>query len=97
MVHTSTALLATGNTDTPYRSLIYLACSQSPHGGFCQNFWINGQPYWTGVQLDEVSFAILLAWRDKRPALRDFDPYPMVRRAAAFLVAARGRPRLKAA
>jgi glucoamylase len=87
MVHTATALLASGNTDTPYRTLSYLACSQAAHGGFYQNFWIDGQPYWTGVQLDQVSFAILLAWRLKRAgALRDFDPYPMVRCAAAFLV-----------
>ncbi|REK12737.1 MAG: glucan 1,4-alpha-glucosidase [Planctomycetota bacterium] len=87
MVHSSTALLATGNTATPYRSLVYLACTQNPDGGFGQNFWINGDPYWHGVQLDEVSFAILLAWRVKQAgALRDFDPYPMVLRAAGYLV-----------
>ncbi|MEX2112802.1 MAG: glycoside hydrolase family 15 protein [Pirellulales bacterium] len=87
MVHTTTALLASGNTDTPYRALIYLACTQCEHGGFYQNFWIDGQPYWTGVQLDQVSFAVLLAWRLHRAgALREFDPYQMVRRAATFLV-----------
>ena len=87
MVHSSTALLASGNTATPYRSLIYLACSQAQHGGFYQNFWIDGDPYWTGVQLDEVSFAILLAWRVQQAgALGEFDPYPMVLRAAGFLV-----------
>jgi glucoamylase len=87
MVHTTTALLASGNTDTPYRSLIYLACGQCDNGGFYQNFWIEGQPYWTGVQLDQVSFAMLLAWRLHRAnALRDFDPYPMMKRAASFLV-----------
>jgi len=87
MVHASTALLAGGNTDTPYRSLIYLACCQSQHGGFHQNFWINGDPYWTGIQLDQVSFAILLAWRVKQAqALQEFDPYPMVLSAASFLV-----------
>jgi glucoamylase len=87
MVHTATALLATGNTATPYRSLVYLACTQNSDGGFHQNFWINGEPYWTGVQLDEVSFAILLAWRvQQAKALRKFDPYPMVLRAAGYLV-----------
>ncbi len=87
MVHSATALLATGNTITPYRSLIYLACSQEPGGGFHQNFWINGDPYWDGVQLDEVSFTVLLAWRVKQAgALDRFDPYPMVLRAAAYLV-----------
>jgi glucoamylase len=87
LVHSSTALLATGNDATPYRSLVYLACTQSPDGGFHQNFWINGEAYWSGVQLDEVSFAILLAWRVKQAgALREFDPYPMVLRAAGYLV-----------
>ncbi|HTM56279.1 MAG TPA: glycoside hydrolase family 15 protein [Pirellulales bacterium] len=87
LVHSATALLACGSTATAYRSLIYLACCQSPDGGFYQSFWIDGQPYWTGVQLDQVSFAILLAWRlQQAGALRDFDCYPMVRRAAAFLL-----------
>jgi glucoamylase len=87
MVHSSTALLATGNTATPYRSLVYLACTQEPSGGFHQNFWISGEAYWSGIQLDEVSFAVLLAWRVKQAqALRDFDPYPMVLAAAGYLV-----------
>ena len=30
---------------------------------FAQNFWIDGTPYWTGIQLDEVAFPIMLAWR----------------------------------
>ena len=79
--------MATGNTDTPYRSLIYLASCQAADGGFFQNFWIDGRPYWTGVQLDQASFAILLAWRlYKAGALREFDPYDMVLRAATFLM-----------
>lgn len=73
MVNSTIGLLASGNTDTPLRALIYLACSQRPGGGFHQNFWINGEPYWRGIQLDEVAFPILLAWklRDAN-ALRDF-------------------------
>ncbi len=87
LVQSSTGLLASGNTDASYRSLVYLASSQTATGGFHQNFWIDGDPYWTGIQLDEVSFAILLAHRVKvAGALHDFDPYPMVLRAAAFLV-----------
>ncbi|HUG44844.1 MAG TPA: glycoside hydrolase family 15 protein [Acidobacteriota bacterium] len=87
MVNSATGLLAAGNTETPLRSLIYLACSQLPDGGFHQNFWINGDPYWTGIQLDEVAFPIMLAWRlHEADALRDFDPYPMVLRAARYLV-----------
>lgn len=87
MVHSATGLLAAGNTDTPLRALIYLATSQRPDGGFYQNFWLNGEPYWQGIQLDEVAFPILLAWRLHRmQALREFDPYYMVLRAAAYLI-----------
>ncbi len=87
MVNSATGLLAAGNTDTPFRALIYLATSQRPDGGFFQNFWLNGEPYWHGIQLDEVGFPILLAWRLYRlNALREFDPYPMVLGAAAYLI-----------
>ena len=86
MVNSVTGLLACGATATAFRALIYLACSQQPDGGFAQNFWINGVPYWRGIQLDQVAFPIMLAWRLwKAEALGDFDPYPMVKAAAGFL------------
>lgn len=87
MVNSATGLLAAGNTATPFRALIYLACSQQSDGGFHQNFWIDGDPYWTGIQLDEVAFPILLAWKLHRlDALQDFDPWPMVKAAAGYLI-----------
>jgi len=92
MVNSATAMLAAGDRITPLRALIYLTVSQQDgsrdeDGGFSQNFWINGDPYWHGVQLDETAYPILLAWRLKREnALENFDPYPMVLRAAAYLV-----------
>jgi glucoamylase len=87
MVNSATALLACGDHVTPLRALIYLACSQQPDGGFPQNFWIDGTPYWKGVQLDEVAFPIMLAWRLwKEDALEEFDPWPMVKAAASYLI-----------
>jgi glucoamylase len=87
MVNSATAMLAAGDRASPLRALIYLDVSQEENGGFSQNFWINGEPYWKGIQLDEVAFPIILAWRLKlENALQDFDPYPMVLRAAAYLV-----------
>jgi glucoamylase len=87
MVNSANAMLAAGDCATPIRALIYLDVCQEENGGFAQNFWIDGEPYWRGIQLDEVAFPILLAWRLKREnALQDFDPYPMVSRAAAYLV-----------
>lgn len=87
MVNSMTALLASGAKETARRALVYLACSQQPDGGFAQNFWIDGTPYWCGIQLDEVAFPIMLAWRLwKSGDLEDFDPYPMVRSGAGFLI-----------
>jgi glucoamylase len=87
MVNSAAAMLAAGDCTTPLRALIYLSVSQQENGGFAQNFWIDGDPYWRGVQLDEVAFPILLAWRiGREKALQDFDPYPMVLRAAAYLI-----------
>ncbi len=87
MVNSATGLLAAGDMVTPLRALIYLACTQQKDGGFPQNFWVDGQPYWTGIQLDEVAFPIILAWRlHKAGAVAQFDPYAMVLAAAGFLI-----------
>ena len=87
MVKCVTALLAVGDLHTPLRALIYLAVSQRGHGGFYQNFWIDGRPHWRGIQLDGVALPVLLAWRLwKLDALGNFDPYSMVRRACGFLI-----------
>ena len=56
MVNSALALLACDDKATPLRALVYLACSQQSDGGFAQNFWIDGGPYWQGIQLDEVAF-----------------------------------------
>ena len=87
MVQTASALLACGREETALRALVYLACTQKPDGGFAQNFWVDGRPYWSGEQLDEVAFPIILAWRLwKANGLGDMDVFPFVERAAGFLV-----------
>ncbi len=87
MVQSATALLACGRTENALRALIYLACTQRADGGFAQNFWVDGTAYWTGIQLDEVAFPIMLAWRLwKLHGLGEFDVVPFVERAAGFLV-----------
>jgi len=87
MVNSASGTLAAGDKDTPLRALIYLAVCQQKDGGFPQNFWIDGNPYWRGTQLDEVAFPVILAWMlHDAKALKEFDPYPMVLRAAGFLV-----------
>jgi glucoamylase len=87
MVQTATALLACGRAETARRALVYLACTQQPNGGFAQNFWVDGHPYWSGLQLDEVAFPLILAWRLwKTNGMGEMDIFPFVERAAGFLV-----------
>jgi glucoamylase len=87
MVQTATALLACGHTESPLRALIWLTCVQAADGSLPQNSSISGEAYWRGIQLDEVAMPILLAWRlQQAGALRQFDPWPLVSRAARYLI-----------
>ena len=87
LVQAATALLAAGDVATPLRVLVYLAVSQRADGGVFQNFWIDGRPYWDGVQLDEVAFPIVLAWRlQQANGLGGFDPTAMAAAACGFLM-----------
>ena len=87
MVQTATALMAVGRNETALRALVYLICAQRPDGSFAQNFWVNGIPYWSGMQLDEVAFPIILAWRLwKQNALDIVNIFPFVERAAGCLL-----------
>ena len=87
LVQSATALLAAGDIQTAFRALVYLAVNQLPDGSFPQNFWIDGRPFWTGLQLDEVAFPIILAHLlCSQKAVGEFDPFGMVMHGAGFLV-----------
>jgi glucoamylase len=88
MCQSATALLAAGEEDAPLRGLMFLASSQSADGSFHQKFFIDGEP-WPGecVQLDEISFPIILAYRlSQAGLLHQFDPAGMVLAAAGALI-----------
>jgi len=88
LVQSATALLATGQTSTPLRALIWLAAIQHADGSFPQNSWIDGTAYWKGQQLDEMAAPILLAWRlyKQKVAPSLFNPRIMMVRAASYLI-----------
>jgi glucoamylase len=86
LYHQAMGLLAAGDTRAPAEIAKYLSTRQREDGSFVQNFWVDGRPYWQGLQLDEVGYPVLLAERLRREALLDFDPYPMAQRAADFLL-----------
>src|SRR5205085_458369 len=60
LVETAGALLAAGATEEVKEILDYLATTQLADGHWSQNMWLNGTPYWDGVQMDETAFPILL-------------------------------------
>lgn len=87
LYQSATGALAAGDQELPVRVIRYLAGIQLPDGGMPQNCWVDGRPFWTGIQLDEVAFPIILAWRlEQLGLLDDFDPYPMVRACASYLL-----------
>lgn len=60
----ATALLAAGDRAAAERALTYLfTVQQKPDGSFPQNSWLDGKPYWTALQMDEVSYPMILGWQ----------------------------------
>ncbi len=97
LCETAGALLACGAHTAVRRVLRYLRATQEADGSWPQNCWLDGAPYWRGLQLDECAFPMLLldvAWREgaiKAPDIKAF--WPMVKAAAGFV--ARNGPRTK--
>jgi glucoamylase len=91
LVETAGGLLAIGAHDEVRRVLHYLQGTQEADGHWPQNMWMDGYPYWGGIQMDETAFPILLVDLARRKgALEDKEVtrlWPMVRNAAGFLLA----------
>jgi glucoamylase len=80
----ATALIAAGDRAGANRALDFLfGVQQKPDGSFPQNSRVDGTPVWGGLQLDEVSLPIVLAYQLGRT---DADTWSHVKRAADFLL-----------
>jgi glucoamylase len=83
------ALLAMGHVEDARSMMSYLVAIQKADGSWNQNGYPDGRPFWTGIQLDEVAFPIVLAAKlaelDALQGLGGVDA--MVGRAAGYLVA----------
>lgn len=90
LVETAGGFLAAGDWEESLSILWYLRETQQPSGRWPQNMWLDGGPYWHGVQMDEVAFPILLADLLRRQghlqgkALATFAP--MVQKASGYLL-----------
>ena len=94
LVETAGGFLAAGAYDDARSVLRFLEVTQDADGHWCQNMWLDGSPYWTGIQMDEAALPILLVDLAARAgaltAAERRALWPMIRRAAGFLV--RGGP-----
>jgi glucoamylase len=87
LVEAAGALLAADDAAGARQTLSYLMSTQEADGHWPQNMWLDGRPYWGGVQMDEAAFPILLADALRRmDKLNGLNPWPMVRQAASFIV-----------
>ena len=89
LVETAGGLLAAGAKSEARRIMRYLQAIQEPDGHWPQNCWLDGTPYWNGVQMDECAFPILLADLARRevdlPQAELRGLWPMVKQAATFI------------
>lgn len=60
LVESSGGLIALGAGAMAARVLKYLLTTQEADGHWSQNMWLEGIPYWKGIQLDQASLPILL-------------------------------------
>jgi glucoamylase len=90
LVETAIGLLAAGADSDAQRVLRYLEATQEADGRWAQNLWLDGRPYWGGVQMDEAALPILLVdilRRHSHFALADLRRWwTLVKRAAGFIV-----------
>ena len=90
LVEAAEGLLAAGAYEDVLRVINYLQVTQEADGHWPQNMWLDGKPYWLGIQMDETAFPILLVGLTYQEKILDNVQinrlWPMMRRAAGFLV-----------
>lgn len=90
LVESAGGLLAAGAHAEVRRVLCYLQATQEADGHWAQNMWLDGSPYWSGIQMDETALPVLLVDLARREKTLSGDDtarfWPMVRQAAAYLV-----------
>jgi glucoamylase len=65
MVETAGGLLAARAQEDACRVLSFLQRTQQQDGHWSQNMWLNGSPYWSGIQMDETALPIIHGHYDR--------------------------------
>jgi glucoamylase len=84
---TAFALLAADQRADAAHILGHLMATQMPDGRWPQNYFPSGEPFWTGTQLDEAAFPVLLAAKLRELGEAELPGTAlMVRAAIGFIV-----------
>jgi len=90
LVESAGGLLATGCHKEVRRVLGYLQATQEADGHWAQNMWLDGSPFWNGIQMDETALPVLLVDLARRKGVLSAADvtrfWPMVRQAVSYLV-----------
>lgn len=90
LVESAGGLLAAGVHENVKRTLRFLKNTQQADGHWPQNMWIDGTPFWNGIQMDETALPILLVnIAHREGALTDDDTvefWPMIHAAASYVL-----------
>jgi len=85
LYHVATAYLALGDKAAANRALNYLFnVQQKEDGSFPQITWVNGKPLGDHVQMDEVSFPLILAYQLGRTDQQTY--FKHIKRTADYIV-----------
>ena len=86
--HAALGLIAVGDFSTPLAVMKNYFRIQKPDGSWPQNTWVDGKAYWGSLQLDEISWPIILA--DKLKQMQIYSPNEdeivQLKKAAEFII-----------
>ncbi len=90
LVQTAGGLLAANAYKDARRVLNYLMVTQEEDGHWPQNMWLDGEPYWKGIQMDQTALPVLLVdLVNRETKLTEAELihfWPMIRKAISYLV-----------
>ena len=90
LVESAGGFLALKSKEDVLRVVNYLMSTQEANGLWWQNMWLEGEPYWKGIQMDQVALPIILTDSIYENKLIDEDRmkryWPHIKNAISFLI-----------
>jgi glucoamylase len=84
------ALLGANQVADVKRMLGHMIAMQTPKGDWPQNYYPHGEPFWSGIQLDEAAFPVLLAAKMRELDITEVQGTAAMVRAAVGFIARSG-------